>query len=306
MGLLNWSSTIRAAARATRSLFPPTAKPPEKWWDRTTRRQGGTCWESWTEESLILGGIVNQGLIDEIVANVLARLQNVPARPVSQASPAAPAKSVEAAAPNAIPASNGQSDSKPSLIELFSPVITADMLENSVRPGQGLRIGRMSILTPSARDWLHSKRTVWTRHDKSGGSTTPSGTGRNRWQIILQTVTPTVRALHDGLRRLSEGWKIELVGQPSEAAAMAIHLVSTAESDGVVVFTEQAELIACKANRNERVRAAVIQSSRQWEQVVRTLGANVVCISPIGQTFMELRNLLRDCAGTKPKPPAGW
>ena len=125
-----------------------------------------------------------------------------------------------------------------------------------------------------------------------------------RWQIILQTVTPTVRALHEGLRRLSEGWKIELVGQPLEAAALATNLVSTAACDGVVIFTEQAELIACKANRNERVRAAVIQNNKQWEQVMRTLSANVVCINPIGRTFMELRNLLRDCAGTKPQVPA--
>ena len=85
----------------------------------------------------------------------------------------------------------------------------------------------------------------------------------------------------------------------------AINLVNTAECDGVVIFTEQADLVACQSNRNERVRAAVMQNSKQWEQVMRTLGANVVCISPIGRTFIELRNLLRDCAGTKPQAPSG-
>ena len=186
------------------------------------------------------------------------------------------------------------------------PIITADLLETSVSPGLSLRIGRSSILTPSARDWLHAKHTAWSRQEKSGSTSAgPMGT-KGRWQIILQTVTPTVKALHEGLRRLSEGWKIELVGQPSEAAAMATGLICTAGCDGVVIFTEQAELIACKANRNDKVRAAVIQNSKQWESVMRTLSANVVCISPIGRTFIELRNLLRDCAGTKPKTPAGW
>jgi hypothetical protein len=146
----------------------------------------------------------------------------------------------------------------------------------------------------------------WSRIEKSSASSTTSEGVRSRWQIILQTVTPTVRTLHDGLRRMSEGWKIELVGLPSEAVELATKLIVTAESDGIVIFTEQAELIACKANRNDRVRAAVVQNAKQWDQVVKTVSANVVCISPIGRTFMELRNLLRDCAGTKPTIPAGW
>ena len=263
---------------------------------------------------------MNQALIDEIVTSVLAQLQPVAARPVSSpirlqpvptsvttsapvttsaqpivaAAPSVPT-TVSAVLPVAVPA-------KPVAIELTVPVITADILEQSVRAGQSVRIGRNSILTPSARDWLNSKRTSWTRQDKAAAMAAGS---RARWQVILQTVTPTVRSLQDGLRRLADGWKIEIVGQPLEAAVLATSLVSTAECDGVVIFTEQAELIACKANRNERVRAAVMQNAKQWEQVMRTLSANVVCISPIGRTFIELRNLLRDCAGTRPRPPAG-
>ena len=264
--------------------------------------------------------IVNQALIDEIVTSVLAQLQPVPARPVSlpQARPQpVPALSLPlaTAAHSVIPSSApfvttasaagspAAAPAKPIAIELTVPVITADILEQSVRAGQTVRIGRNSILTPSARDWLNSKRTSWTRQDKSVGGV--GGGQRAKWQVILQTVTPTVRSLQDGLRRLADGWKIEIVGQPLEAAVLATSLISTAECEGVVIFTEQAELIACKANRNDRVRAAVMQNPKQWEQVMRTLSANVVCISPIGRTFIELRNLLRDCAGTRPRPPAG-
>ena len=245
---------------------------------------------------------MNQALIDEIVTNVLAKLQPIAARPISpppKPFSVEPLKVIPAVTPLPV-------EAKPATIELLAPVITADLLENSVRPGQALRVGRTSILTPSARDWLNSNRTAWSRQDKHSSHSGPGSVAKIRWQIILQTVTPTVRALHDGLRRLSDGWKIELVGQPLEAATLATNLVSTAECDGVVIFTEQAELIACRANRNERVRAAVLQNSKQWEQVIRTLSANVVCINPLGTTFIELRNLLRDCSGTKPRPPAGW
>lgn len=276
---------------------------------------------------------MNQALVDEIVSGVLAKLQPVPARHVPETvephsvsitpqkavspppgvtKPATiPSQSISAPAtmgsgPTVVPDSTILSSSTgaplPIVVELSGPIITADLLEQSLRAGQSLRIGRTAILTPSARDWLGARRTPWTRQDKSGSG---SGAVRAKWQIILQTVTPTVRSLHDGLRRLSDGWKIELVGLPLEAAKLATNLVSTAECDGVVIFAEQAELVACQANRHERIRAAVMQNSKQWEHVIRTLGANVVCISPIGRTFMELRNLLRDCAGTRPQAPSG-
>jgi hypothetical protein len=267
--------------------------------------------------------IVNQALIDEIVSNVLARLQPASVRPVvppvKMVAPASPKPAMVAAvnAPTAVVATptstlqptalaTAPAESKSNVVEILSPVITADMLDVMVNAGQGLRIGRTSILTPSARDWLNSKRTTWSRLDRHSSQQAAVGGQRVRWQIILQTVTPTVKALHDGIRRLADGWKIELVGQPLEAATLATNLVNTAECDGVVVFTEQAELIACRANRNDRVRAAVVHGPKQWEQVMRTLSANVVCINPVGKTFIELRNLLRDCSSNKPRPPAGW
>lgn len=259
---------------------------------------------------------MNQTLIDNIVKNVLAKLQPAASRTVngsetqqlvSQVSVAKEINSATEARPSKVSPVPAV-EAKTTTVDLISPVITADILESAVRPGQSVRIGRSSILTPSARDWLNAKRISWTRLDKSTGSsstTTPSNS-KFRWQIVLQTMTPNVQALYEGLRRLADGWKFELVGQPMEAAALATSLIGTAECDGVIVFSDYAEFIACKANRNERVRAAVMHNSKQWELVMRTLSANVVCISPAGRTFVELRNLLRDCAATKPNKPAGF
>lgn len=247
---------------------------------------------------------VNQAMIDEIVSNVLAKLQPVPPRPVG---PVQAAKSVTAAESIAKPvAVPPPAEARPNVIELSAPVITGGLLESAVKPGQSVRIGRTSILTPSARDWLNTHKTSWSRQDRSNSGSAGIANGRVRWQIILQTVTTNVKTLQDGLRKTAEGWKVELVGRPNEAAALAMNLIGTAECDGVVIFTEQAEAIACRANRNERVRAAVIENSKHWDHVMRTLSANVVCINPVGRTFMELRNLVRDCGLSKPKPPAGW
>ncbi len=234
---------------------------------------------------------MDQVLIEQIVSNVLAQLQPASVRPVVESPKSAPKM---------------MTIEKPGTIELTASVITADLLEETARVGQPLKIGRRSILTPSARDWLHTKRIDWSRIDKlaSGGSGTTKGAAR--WQLIVQTVTPTVKALHDGLKRQPEGWKIELVGQPVEAATFAMSSISKAEHDGVAILSEYAEIIACRANRNERVRAAVISDRKQLELTMQHLGVNVVCINPNGRTFIEMRNLLRDCVAKRPVTPAGW
>jgi hypothetical protein len=234
---------------------------------------------------------VDQALIEQIVSNVLAQLQPASARPVVESPKSTPKMTAT---------------EKPSAIELNASIITADLLEENARVGQPLKIGRRSILTPSARDWLHTKRIDWSRGDKASAGGNSSSTAAARWQLIVQSVTPTVKALHDGLKRQSEGWKIELVGQPVEAAALAIGSINKAEFEGVTILSEFAEIIACRANRNERVRAAVISDRKQLELTMQHLGVNVVCINPTGRTFIELRNLLRDCAAKKPQAPAGW
>ncbi len=234
---------------------------------------------------------MDQALIQQIVANVLAQLQPASVRPGVE-SPKSTTKTTTV--------------EKPAVIELTASVITADLLQETACVGQPLKIGRRSILTPSARDWLHTKRIDWSRIDKLAASGSGTVKGAARWQLIVQTVTPTVKALHDGLKRQPEGWKIELVGQAVEAATLAMSSISKAEHEGVVILSEFAEIIACRANRNERVRAAVISDRKQLELTMQHLGANVVCINPNGRTFIEMRNLLRDCAAKRPVVPAGW
>lgn len=229
---------------------------------------------------------MDQALIEQIVSNVLTQLQRAPARTVVKE------RKVEQA---------------PSVVEITAPVITANLLAESVRSGQPLKIGRKSILTPAARDWLNSKKVAWSRTDVTTPLVADAGAkGNARWQLIVQTVTPTVRALHESLKRNSEGLKIDLVGQPLEAATVAASALSTAERDGVMVVSEFAEIIACRANRSERVRAAVITDRKQLDLARQHLGVNLVCVNPNGRTFIELRNLLRDCAAMSPTAPVGW
>ena len=233
---------------------------------------------------------MDQALIDQIVSNVLAQLQPAPARPVEN------------------PTSRPAERTVPKLVgvELTAAVITADLLAGSRVAGQPLRIGRRSILTPSAKDWLNSNKVAWTRIGTDGTSAGAGPFQGARWKLIVHTVTPAVRSLREALLRSPEGWKLELVGQPQEASALAVSAICTADSDGVIVLSAFAEVIACRTNRNDRVRAAVIADRKQLELTRQHLGANVVCVNPQERTFVELKNLLRDCAAFQPSAPAGW
>lgn len=244
---------------------------------------------------------MDQALIDQIVSNVLAQLQPAPVRPVVEAPV------VETPLFSKLPAATVAAPKpQPVAIELTAPVITAELLAATVRPGQPLKIARRSVLTPSARDWLNTRKISWTQFEKASGVSEERTSSGARWQLIVQTVTSNVRALQDSMKRQPEGWTMDLVGQPLEAAAQAVRAIATAEYDGIAVISEYAEIIACRGNRNDRVRAAVITDRNQLELTSKHLGVNLVCINPKGRTFIELRNLLRDCGKTKPKAPTGW
>lgn len=235
---------------------------------------------------------MDQSLVEQVVSRVLAQLQSSSVGSVVE-------QSSSLCSPMAI--------QNVAVVELMGAVITAETLQETVQVGHPLRIGLRSVLTPSARDWLQTNRIAWSRMEpNAAASVNPASQQANRWRLIVQTLTPAVKSLSEGLSRQTDVWKIQAVGQFSEAATMATTTANHAEHDGVVVLSDHAEVIACLANRNKQVRAAVIADRKQLELAVQRLGVNVVCINPIGRSYVEMRNLLRDCTANKPSAPIGW
>ena len=100
------------------------------------------------------------------------------------------------------------------VVELMDAVITAETLQETVQVGHPLRIGRRSVLTPSARDWLQTNRIAWSRMEpNAAASVNPASQQANRWRLIVQTLTPAVKSLSEGLSRQTDVWKIQAVGQ---------------------------------------------------------------------------------------------
>ncbi|HET6326052.1 MAG TPA: hypothetical protein VFG04_15350 [Planctomycetaceae bacterium] len=222
-------------------------------------------------------------MIDRIVAGVLEQLQ-------APAVAAAPASRSTAAA-------NGS-------LVMDDSVITAALLETRGVVAGPVVFAPKAILTPSAIDFLSSRKIKWTRANKAPAAQTTIAT----WSVFVSRSTPALEsALGAVARQPGVQWQRELVGCHREAARRAVGALCRGESDGVITFTSKPEALACHANRSAQVRAAAVQTGDGIKRIKRTLGANLFAVDPGEQSVFALQNLLREMvAGGKPAVPADW
>ena len=183
-------------------------------------------------------------------------------------------------------------------------IVTADVLKEQARSGSKVVISKKAILTPAGQDYVRNNRIAVERNDISP---TGNSVAVVRWKIVLSSVAEhTARAI-DAVCQKQNTVQRELSGNASEAAAAAVSAISRSEVAGVIVVTAVPQLVACRANRNVAVRAAVVSDLASWQQVQSQLRPNVVCISPQGRGFMELQNVINKVL-TSPAPavPADW
>lgn len=183
-------------------------------------------------------------------------------------------------------------------------VITADVLEEQAKPGSKIVIAKRAIITPSAQDFLRNNRiTVERQETTQAGGSQDSVT----WKVLISGVTEhAIRAI-DAVCQQRRSVTREVIGNAIESATAAISSISRAEVAGIVVVTSSPETVACRANRNTVIRAAVVNDLAAWSGIQSQLKPNVVCIGPQGRSFMELQNLLNKVVtGPAPAVPSGW
>jgi hypothetical protein len=193
-------------------------------------------------------------------------------------------------------------------VTLTDKVITSATLASQVRPGTTLRFTDHAILTPSAKDWLRERRVSWMQTGKqnAAGHSVPNSTHGANWHLVVVSATPTVQTLLASARKNKQFSKVEILGTSTEAASYSARVVATGEAAGVLVISEQAAAIACKANRGTKVRAAVASSPDALRMLWPSLSPNVVCVVPHGKSFIDLRNMALDCVQRVPTEPANW
>jgi hypothetical protein len=224
---------------------------------------------------------MDQAFIEQIVAEVMSRL-------VTDDEPAPEAKTETL-------------NSQPSTINVREAIITGDLLSENVNGHGVVQIAPKAILTPSAQDWLRNRKVEVVR-----GETKTQTASSARWLAVVHSGSEAVSsALDDAGRVVSV--KTESVETAAEAARRAVLDLRSGDAHGVIAFSNEAEAVACLANRESCCRAAAVRTVADVRRVQNSMGCNLFAVDASGLGFFELRNLLK-CAfsGGAPKAPAGW
>ena len=202
-----------------------------------------------------------QALIERVVAEVMGQLMTRSAAPVSE-----PARR----------------------FVLKETVITADLLAESASGQAVIEVTQKAIVTPSARDWLKQNKVEVIRAPRQIAGATTSAVQTVGHLAIIQSGGENVDRVLKSLN-----WKRELAGTADEAAKLAISEVCRGGVNRLLIFSREAEVAVCLANRNEKVRAATVTDVAGVKRVKSGLGANVFVIDPADRGFFELRNVVK-------------
>jgi hypothetical protein len=236
---------------------------------------------------------VDKALIEQIVAHVMGKLVTDASSVRSKSTVTTHNQSVT----DASEPSNGH-------IVVTDAVVTAAVLKNKLAGASKLVLAEKSILTPSAQDFLRSRRLQWSRQ-ANGADNASSST---QWRLIaVQTSATAKKALEDIDRIDGQSWDRATAASDEDALRQAVKSLSQSEANGVVIVTDRAAAICCQANRNTEIRAAVAFDVQNVAELRSSLGPNVLAVNPAGRTRFEMKNLLRAAAsGGSPEPPSDW
>lgn len=230
--------------------------------------------------------------IERLVREVLREMEPQPA-----AAPRPVLASIARLTEKSIPLATGvatAAEVRPDFVDCSERVVTANWLQEHVPSGQRVRLGAKAIITPAAHDWLKQKHIAWEQGTASSApaSAAPSTVIANsRWKIIQQATagiaTAAVKSVQQQLRTA-----VELCGSTAEAIVLGRSLICRGDHHGVVVLTNQPQLVACQVNRQEQVRAVEVRDFREWSTLQRELNPNIACVNPSAKSLAELKHLL--------------
>ncbi len=186
------------------------------------------------------------------------------------------------------PAANAAASAVPQGYRISAQVVTQALLAESINGSTTVRIGPKAIMTPSALDFVRQRGIEIVREPAVAIAKTAA-----RWQVIVATPHSNIAPAVESLKQYGIACNLRLSGHATEAAAQAISAICRGDADKVVVFTAEPELVACLANRNERIRAAASGDAGALARSQRELKPNVLSLDPSNKSVHELRALLK-------------
>jgi len=186
-----------------------------------------------------MAAVLDEKLVEKIVGEVMTRI-----RPTSQ--PVRAEVSQRPATTNHQPARPSSLSAQPSaLLVITDRVVTAELLSQRLagKMFSAVAICPKSIITPSAFDFLRTKKIFW--HRNTAEAAPKADKPMTRWKAFVVTVTPSVLQAveHTEQQTFGKQWSHELLGSADEAITAATSAINRGEANGIAVFADHAELI---------------------------------------------------------------
>lgn len=247
-----------------------------------------------------MAAILDEKLVEKIVGEVMTRIR--PSQPVRAdierrtggVSPpvASPPKTASPTSGLTPPVRQESS----ATFAVTDRVVTAELLASRLNGQKWAKVAicPKAVITPSAFDYLRTHKIVW--HRNTAEAAPNPNKPMTRWKAMIVTATPSVLQAveHTENQTFGKQWSHELLGSADEAITGATSAINRGEVSGLAVFADHAELIACRANRSERVNAAVVSDVQLIPALKQYMQLNLMVVRPSGRSFFELRNLLKE------------
>lgn len=178
-------------------------------------------------------------------------------------------------------------------------LVTVDALQQEMNGHRELSLLPSTIITPLANDWLQQRRIRIRQRQSSEQLVSGWGWVQERnWSIVPCAVAMLKRNGHPMQELPACQEDIPLWAK--EVAAV----IAAGQCVGGVVFTREAGLFACIANKLPGLRAVVVNSVLEAARAMLTIGANLLVVPMPGRTFFEVRQILNEAvSGQRPTCP---
>jgi len=169
------------------------------------------------------------------------------------------------------------------------PLITVKTLNAQSRADPGINLPAAAHITPPAQDWLQATRLPVRRNGVGARAPASSPTVYvigDAKDATMQTLLPTLERHHDSLTFLPcQG---NLAGCLDAVHRMCEGLSQCSQRRGIVLV-RAGGIVSCVANRNPKVRAAVLTRPSDLYGLQKNLDINVLILE---QERMSLRQML--------------
>lgn len=225
--------------------------------------------------------------IETITQSVLRELRS---RGVTVATAHRGSQSGTPASSAAVEANQSMGDSKAASVAVTARVVTEDTLAAVQAAGRTVSIPAGAVITPSGHDYI--RRHSVSVHVSSGASKS-AGMGT---LLVIGTCASAEAAAR------AANWKSLDAGcEPDAAWKSRKHLAGP-----VVCCGGNPSIVACLLNRDNNVRAAVVDARTDLTTLAAAMNPQVVCLDSVGWSFASYLRLFRQLGNADMSAPKKW